>query len=117
MNLPGGKKRPTRRAEKLAAICEPNVCKLWEPLTSYNPKGHHGLYRDSFTFTYRSLSFYKNKPPTIIELIAVHCVILKVFILSITVLIENRYGCYKTESFHRLKIVHKFFCGGGIGKE
>jgi hypothetical protein len=30
-NFPGGKKRPARRAENLAAICEPNVCKLWEP--------------------------------------------------------------------------------------
>jgi hypothetical protein len=25
MNLPGGKKRPARKADKLAAICEPNV--------------------------------------------------------------------------------------------
>jgi hypothetical protein len=24
-NFPGGKKRPTRRADSLAAICEPNV--------------------------------------------------------------------------------------------
>jgi hypothetical protein len=24
-NFPGGKKRPARRADKLAAICEPNV--------------------------------------------------------------------------------------------
>jgi hypothetical protein len=24
-NLPGGKKRPARRADKIAAICEPNV--------------------------------------------------------------------------------------------
>jgi hypothetical protein len=24
-NLPGGKKRPARRADKLAAICQPNV--------------------------------------------------------------------------------------------
>jgi hypothetical protein len=24
-NLPGGKKRPARRADKVAAICEPNV--------------------------------------------------------------------------------------------
>jgi hypothetical protein len=30
-NFPEGKKRPARRADKLAAICEPNVCKLWEP--------------------------------------------------------------------------------------
>jgi hypothetical protein len=26
-----GKKRPARRADNLTAICEPNVCKLWEP--------------------------------------------------------------------------------------
>jgi hypothetical protein len=30
-NLPGGKKRPARRADNLAAICEPNVWKMWEP--------------------------------------------------------------------------------------
>jgi hypothetical protein len=30
-NLPGGKKRPERRADILAAFCEPNVCKFWEP--------------------------------------------------------------------------------------
>jgi hypothetical protein len=38
-NFPGGKKRPARRAENIAAICEPNVCKLWElqPLTTLRP--------------------------------------------------------------------------------
>jgi hypothetical protein len=30
-NLPGGKKRPARRADNLAAICEPIVQKMWEP--------------------------------------------------------------------------------------
>jgi hypothetical protein len=35
-NLPGGKERPARRADNLAAI--------------YGPKGLHGLYRDNFTF-------------------------------------------------------------------
>jgi hypothetical protein len=30
-NFPGGKKRPARRADNLAAIYEPNVWKLWEP--------------------------------------------------------------------------------------
>jgi hypothetical protein len=30
-NFPAGKKRPARRADNLAAICEPNVWKLWEP--------------------------------------------------------------------------------------
>jgi hypothetical protein len=30
-SFPGGKKQPARRADNLATICEPNVCKLWEP--------------------------------------------------------------------------------------
>jgi hypothetical protein len=30
-NFSGGKKRPVCRADNLAAICEPDVCKLWEP--------------------------------------------------------------------------------------
>jgi hypothetical protein len=30
-NFPRGKKRQARRSDNLAAICEPNVCKLWEP--------------------------------------------------------------------------------------
>jgi hypothetical protein len=35
-NFLAGAKRPARRAENLAAICEPNVCELWEyqPLTN-----------------------------------------------------------------------------------
>jgi hypothetical protein len=45
-NLPGGKKRPVRRADNLAAICVPNV----GASTSRNPKGLHGLYWDKFTF-------------------------------------------------------------------
>jgi hypothetical protein len=36
--LPGGKKRPARRAENVGAS------------TSCNPKGLHGRYRDNFTF-------------------------------------------------------------------
>jgi hypothetical protein len=31
-NFPGGKKRPARRADKLAVMYEQNVCKMWEPL-------------------------------------------------------------------------------------
>jgi hypothetical protein len=49
-NLPGGKKRPGRRADNLAAICEPNVWNVGAS-TSRNPKGHHGMYRDNFTLT------------------------------------------------------------------
>jgi hypothetical protein len=30
-NLPGGKGRPERTADKLTAICEPIVWKMWEP--------------------------------------------------------------------------------------
>jgi hypothetical protein len=30
-NFPGGKKRLVRRADNLAANCEPNVSKMWEP--------------------------------------------------------------------------------------
>jgi hypothetical protein len=42
-NLPGGKKRPARRADNLTAICEPIVYRKCG--------GLHGLYRDNFTFT------------------------------------------------------------------
>jgi hypothetical protein len=40
--LPGGKERPARRADNLAAICEPNVRNVGAS-TSHNPKGLHGL--------------------------------------------------------------------------
>jgi hypothetical protein len=30
-NFLAGKKRPDRRADNIAAISEPNTCKLWEP--------------------------------------------------------------------------------------
>jgi hypothetical protein len=42
-NLPGGKKRPARRADNLAAI--------YEAIVSHNPKGLDGLYSDKFTLT------------------------------------------------------------------
>jgi hypothetical protein len=45
----GGKKRPARRADNLAAIYEPNVRKCGS-LNLRNPKGLHGLYGDNFTF-------------------------------------------------------------------
>jgi hypothetical protein len=50
-NLPGGKKRPARRAENLA----PSMSRMYENVgasTSRNPKGLHGLYRDNFTLPY-----------------------------------------------------------------
>jgi hypothetical protein len=30
-NLPGGKRRPARKADNLTAICEPIVWKMWDP--------------------------------------------------------------------------------------
>jgi hypothetical protein len=38
-NLPRGKGRPAREADKLTAICEPTVQKMWEPrrLTTSGP--------------------------------------------------------------------------------
>jgi hypothetical protein len=46
-NLPGGKKRPARRADNLP----PSVKRMSENVgasTSRNPKGLHGLYKDNF---------------------------------------------------------------------
>jgi hypothetical protein len=51
-NLTGGKKWPTRRAENLAAICEPNVWKSGSLNLSRNPKGLHDLYRDNFNVSH-----------------------------------------------------------------
>jgi hypothetical protein len=48
-NLPGDKKRPARRAGNFAAIYEPIVTQNMGASTTRNPKGLHGLYRDSFT--------------------------------------------------------------------
>jgi hypothetical protein len=49
--LPGGKKRPARRADNLAVICVNRMPENMGASTSRNPKGLHGLYRGSFTFT------------------------------------------------------------------
>jgi hypothetical protein len=53
-NLPGGKKRPAPRADNLATIYS-RMSENVGASTSRNPKGLHGLYRDSFTL---SLSFF-----------------------------------------------------------
>jgi hypothetical protein len=48
----GGKKQPAHRADNLATICEPNVCKLWEPqpLTSLRAtKACTGIALPTFT--------------------------------------------------------------------
>jgi hypothetical protein len=46
--LPGGKRRPARKADKLTAICEPIVEKIWELRRLTTLWGLHG--RHSFTF-------------------------------------------------------------------
>jgi hypothetical protein len=54
MNLPGGKGQPARKADNLTVICEPIVCKMWEPQRFTTLWAFTACYRDSFTF----LSFY-----------------------------------------------------------
>jgi hypothetical protein len=49
-NLPGGKGRPTLKADYLTAICEPSVYKMWEPRTLKTLWAFTACYRDSFTF-------------------------------------------------------------------
>jgi hypothetical protein len=50
-NLPGGKWRLARTADKLTAICEPIVYKMWEPRRLTTVWAFTACYRDSFTFT------------------------------------------------------------------
>jgi hypothetical protein len=50
-NLPGGKGRPTCKADKLTAICQPIVSKMWEPRRLTTLRASTACYRDSFTFT------------------------------------------------------------------
>jgi hypothetical protein len=47
-NLSGGKERLTRKAHKLAAICEPTVYKLWEPGRLTSLQASTVCYWDSF---------------------------------------------------------------------
>jgi hypothetical protein len=49
-NLRGGKGRPARKADNLTAICEPTVCKMWEPRRPTTLWASTACYRDSFTF-------------------------------------------------------------------
>jgi hypothetical protein len=48
-NLPGGKGRPTRKADNLTAVCEPIVWKMWEPRRLATLWASTACYRDSFT--------------------------------------------------------------------
>jgi hypothetical protein len=49
-NLPGGKVRPVRKADKLTAICELTVYKIWVPRRLTTLWASTACYRDSFTF-------------------------------------------------------------------
>jgi hypothetical protein len=49
-NPSGGKGRPVRKAEKLTAIYEPSVWKMWEPRRLTTLWVFMACYRDSFTY-------------------------------------------------------------------
>jgi hypothetical protein len=48
-NIPGGEKRPARKADNLTAICEPIIYKMWEPPHLTTLWVSTACYRDSFT--------------------------------------------------------------------
>jgi hypothetical protein len=56
-NLPGGKARPARKAEKLTAICEPIFYKMWEPRRFTTLWASTTCYRDNFTYFLHVLIF------------------------------------------------------------
>jgi hypothetical protein len=49
--IAGGKEQPARKADKLTAIYEPIVEKMWEPRRITTPWAPTACYRDSVTFT------------------------------------------------------------------
>jgi hypothetical protein len=50
-NIPGGERRPARKADNLTAVYEPIVYKMWEPQHLTALWVSMTRYRDSFTFT------------------------------------------------------------------
>jgi hypothetical protein len=54
-NILGGKGRPARRADNLAAIYVPIVYKMWEPQNLTTLWAPAACYRDSFTLLYFTL--------------------------------------------------------------
>jgi hypothetical protein len=64
-NLPGGKGRPARKADKLTAICELIVWKMWEPRRLTALLASAACYRANFTL------FYSNRLHVIICLLVV----------------------------------------------
>jgi hypothetical protein len=57
-NLPGAKGRPARKADKITAICEPTVYKMWKPRRLTTLWASTACYRDSFTLQYYLRSLY-----------------------------------------------------------
>jgi hypothetical protein len=51
-NLPGGESRPVRKADKLTAICEPIVWKMWEPRRLNTLLASMAYFRESFTLLF-----------------------------------------------------------------
>jgi hypothetical protein len=51
-NLLGSKRRPARKVDNLAAICEPTVYKMWEPRRLTTLWASMTRYRETFTFTF-----------------------------------------------------------------
>jgi hypothetical protein len=49
-NLPGGKGRPAHEADKLTAICEPIVKKMWEPRLLTNLWAFTACCKDSLPY-------------------------------------------------------------------
>jgi hypothetical protein len=51
-NIPGGEGRPARKADKLTAICDPIVYKMWEPQHLTALWVSMARYRDTFTLPF-----------------------------------------------------------------
>jgi hypothetical protein len=51
----GSRERPVRRAENLAAICEPIVQAMWDPQHLTTLQASAARYSNSFTFTFTSV--------------------------------------------------------------
>jgi hypothetical protein len=54
--IPGGKRRPARKADNLTATCRLIVWKIWEPRRLTTLWAFTACYRDSFTFIFLILT-------------------------------------------------------------
>jgi hypothetical protein len=51
-NLPGGRRRPTRKADNLTSICEPIIKKMWEPRRLTAQWTSTACYRNIFIYLF-----------------------------------------------------------------